>query len=147
MVPQSSEKCGGIVSLVEPNRARRRWGGMVGFPIDPEIRLRHRRCPVLGTIGEAAQFSKRMAAEHPGTAWQDMAKLLERVRTEDEALEAAVALEMLLEREAMLIPVAASEKGAAAVAQPAPDPAPHPQPNSAPALSIVFGAAPAAPST
>lgn len=130
--------------VVEPMGARFRYEDMVAFPIDPEIRLRHRRCPTLGTIDEASEFARLMAAEHPGTAWLGMAELLGRVRTEDDALEAAVALEMLLEREAMLIP---NEDVPAPIAQPAPDPAPHPQSDSAGAMSMIFATAPAAPSS
>jgi len=116
---------------------------MVAFLIDPEIRLRHRRYPVLRTLAEALELARAMAAEDPATAWSGMARVLERVRTEDDALEAAVEIEMLLEREAMLIPDA---EAPAIVAPPRRAPAQAPQPASAPAMSMIHAAAPAQPS-
>ena len=71
-----------------------------------------------------------------------MAKVLDRVRTEDDALEATVAIEMLLEREAMLI----SDAEAPAVIAPSwRAPAQAPQPASAPAMSMVYATVSAAP--
>lgn len=76
---------------------------MTSFPIDPEIRLRHASAPVLRSIAEATGLAREMAAAYPDTAWPDMLRRLERVHTEDDAMEAAVAVEGLLERENMLI--------------------------------------------
>lgn len=119
-----------------------RWDGMPAFLIDPEIRVRHRRYPVLRTIAEAVEFVRGMAAEHPDAAWPAMARALERVRTEDDALEVAVEIEMLLEREAMLIPDASAP---AAMALPSRAATPEPQQVSARAMSMVFATASAEP--
>lgn len=89
---------------------------MPTFPIDPEIRVRHRRYPVLRCIADALEFARGMAAEHPDPDWQGILRSLERVRTEDDALETAVEIEGLLAREGMLIEY--SEAPAAAVALP-----------------------------
>jgi hypothetical protein len=116
---------------------------MVAFLIDPEIRVRHRRYPVLRTIAEALEFALDMAGEHPTTAWSGTAQLLERVRTEDDALEAAVEIEMLLEREAMLIPD--SEAPVVAVPVPPHAPAKDYQPAAGRAVSMLFATAQAEP--
>jgi hypothetical protein len=75
---------------------------MPTFAIDPEIHVRHRAYPVLRSLDDAKNFARRMILEHPDAGWRAVSRQLEKVRTEDEALEAAVALECLLERENML---------------------------------------------
>ena len=77
-----------------------------------------------------------MAAGHPGAAWQAMLRMLDRVRTEDDALEAAVAIEGLLEDEKLLV----SETKVPAT----PVRAPVPEPISGPAASLLYATARAA---
>lgn len=115
---------------------------MVAFLIDPEIRVRHRRHPVLRSIAEALDFARGMAAQHPDTAWENMVRSLERVRTEDDALEAAVKIEGLLEREAMLIQERETVPGIAAA--PSYVPAQDRKPAGR-AMSMVFATASAEP--
>ncbi len=76
---------------------------MASFALDPDIRVQHQRYRVLRTIDDAIALVRDMAATAPKREWQGLLRLLEHVRTEDDALEAAVALEGLLERESMLI--------------------------------------------
>jgi len=116
---------------------------MTAFLIDPEIRVRHRRYPVLRTIADALALARGMAAEHPGTVWPGTVRLLERIRTEEDALEAAVEIEMLLESDAMLIP---DTERPASIPAPWRAPAQVPQPASTRVVSTVFATAPAAPS-
>jgi hypothetical protein len=106
---------------------------MPSFPIDPEIPLRR---GAIRSIDEAREFAREMAAGHPGAAWQAMLRMLDRVRTEDDALEAAVAIEGLLEGENLL--TAETKVPAARV------PLPEPEPASGPAASLVYAAAHAA---
>lgn len=75
---------------------------MPAFAIDPEIHVRHRAYPVLRSLDDARDFARRMILEHPDADWRRMSRQLEKVRNEDEALEAAVALECLLEQQHML---------------------------------------------
>ena len=76
---------------------------MPTFAIDPEIRVRHRDYPVLRSIAEAAEFACAMASKDAANGWSSLLRRLNRVQTEDDALEAAVALEGALERENMLV--------------------------------------------
>lgn len=109
---------------------------MPSFAIDPEIPLRHRR-GVLRTIDEAREFARERAASQKGKAWQFMLRQLDDVRTEDDALEAAVALEMLLEWEAGMAETKAP-------ATPIRVPVAETEPASGPAASLVYAAARAA---
>jgi hypothetical protein len=125
--------------IVEQIAGRSRYDHMTTFIIDPEIRLRHRQHPILRTIDEAAEFARRMAAGCRDTTWAGVSHLLERIRTEDDAVEAAVALEMLLEREGMLVsnnqvPALAAQAASASGS------------DSARATSMIFEAAVAEPS-
>jgi hypothetical protein len=87
-----------------------------------------------------------MAAKNAKADWPRMLRLLERVRSEDEALEAAVAVEGLLERDSMLISDAEAPAAVPSMPQvtvprtPAPE-----QPAAARAMSMVFATAQAGP--
>jgi hypothetical protein len=77
---------------------------MPSFAFDPFIRLRHRRFPLLRSTADGVALARSMAADKDENGdWAALLRSLERVKSEEEALEVAVALESVLERESLLI--------------------------------------------
>jgi hypothetical protein len=114
---------------------------MPAFAIDPEIHVRHRTHPILRSIDEARDFARRMILEFPEAGWRRILRQLEKVRTEDDALEAAVALESHLERENML---AAADETPVAPTIPR-ETAREPRPEPGRAVSLLYATARAEP--
>jgi hypothetical protein len=92
---------------LEPVSRARGYGGMLDFPIDPELRVRASPEQVLRRTNEALKIVRTMTLSRPGHQWQDVLRSFEAIRDEWSAMEAVVNLELLLEAEGLLI----EEKG------------------------------------
>jgi hypothetical protein len=76
--------------------------GMPDFPIDPELRVASPRV-VLRRTTEAAGFIRKMTLSRAGQPWRDLLQSFEAAWDEWSAMEAVVQLELLLEKEGLLI--------------------------------------------